>query len=104
MWNCWKTRPMFSRRKRVRSFWLSFVISIPFTSKEPLVGESRHPIRFKSVVFPLPEGPIILAHSPFSIVKLASFNAHVVSYFLTRFFAIIIFIHLLVLQQDRLKL
>ena len=33
----------------------------------PDVIESRAPIKFKSVVFPLPDGPAIAVNSPFSI-------------------------------------
>src|SRR5579864_9480487 len=50
------------------TFWLSSHIS-------PVVGRSRHPIRFTSVDFPEPDGPMIDTHSPGATVREKSSSA-----------------------------
>lgn len=57
----------------------------------PLVGESKHPIRFNSVVFPEPEGPIIEVHAPLFIETVILLIGRVsLSYDLVRFINLII--------------
>src|SRR5581483_915672 len=41
----------------------------PSSQISPLLGRSRQPIRFTSVDFPDPEGPMIATHSPGSTVS-----------------------------------
>ena len=56
----------------------------PLIQYSPFVGESRQPIRFISVDFPEPEGPMIARYSPFLTSKrhvaerVQLFDAHLV--------------------------
>src|SRR5881394_3325021 len=50
------------------------LISTPFTSTPPWVGESNPPIRLSSVVLPDPDGPISARNSPFGIVRSTPFS------------------------------
>ena len=53
-------------------------MSVPSKITCPLVGLSIQPIMFIIVLFPLPEGPIMATHSPFSTVRLTFCNAFTV--------------------------
>ena len=48
--------------------------SVPATRKLPEVGESMPAMRFKSVVFPLPDGPIKARNEPCSICRSRSLS------------------------------
>ena len=45
----------------------------------PLLGLSKQPIRFISVDFPEPDGPMIATYSPFSITREISRRAYTIS-------------------------
>ena len=62
-----------------RSFSDAFVISTPSNVIVPLVGVSRIPIMFKSVLFPEPEGPTIAMNSPRPIVRLTLSRAFILT-------------------------
>ena len=53
----------------LRSLRRSFEVSVPPMSNWPLVAWSRQPIKFRSVVLPEPEGPMMAIHSPAVAVK-----------------------------------
>ena len=60
----WKTKPIFRFRNRAASPRPSFDTSTPAMRIVPESGCSSVPIRFSSVVLPLPEAPSRQAHSP----------------------------------------
>jgi hypothetical protein len=60
----WKMKPMVFKRSAVSARSDSLLVSLPVTSTVPEVGVSTHPIRFSSVVLPLPEGPAMDRNSP----------------------------------------
>src|SRR5215470_20341471 len=53
----------------------SSLTSLPASQYLPALGESRQPIRFISVDFPEPEGPIIATYSPFRISRSTPLSA-----------------------------
>lgn len=60
----WKMQPISFARKSHFSFSVIFATSFPSTTISPDVGVSRPLTAWKSVDFPLPEGPIS-AHGAF---------------------------------------
>ena len=75
MWNCWKIRPILSRRMSVRRLLDSLEISTPSSSTSPLVGLSIQPMMFIMVDLPEPEGPMMATHSPLSTCRLTLSSA-----------------------------
>ncbi|MNY74096.1 hypothetical protein D3C86_2130430 [compost metagenome] len=71
----WKTKPRCSRRKAVSSCSLSLPTSRPARRKVPEVGRSRPPMRFRSVLLPLPELPTSATNSPAWMVSERSSRA-----------------------------
>ena len=71
----WKTKPRLSRLKAEICLSEIFVRSFPSNKTSPLVGLSNEARIFKSVVFPLPDSPIIAIYSPSSTSKETSFKA-----------------------------
>src|SRR6185312_8340134 len=74
-WNCWKTKPILSARKRSSSVEDMAWTSSPSMVSLPEVGVSRQPSMLTRVDFQEPEGPVMATHSPEPMVKLASSNA-----------------------------
>src|SRR5579859_7065879 len=70
--NPWKMKPMLRARKSASALSERRPISSPQTSIRPAVGVSIQPIRFSSVVFPLPEGPMIMLKRCVGIAMLMS--------------------------------
>ena len=60
----WKTKPILSRRSRVRSPSSSLPISVPSMSTVPSVGLSRPASTCISVDLPDPDGPMIAVNVP----------------------------------------
>src|SRR5207249_8633101 len=56
--NVWNTNPISLLRIRASSSSLKSLTFWPLSQYSPLVGVSRQPIRFMSVDFPDPDGPI----------------------------------------------
>jgi len=54
-------------------------MSRPATTIRPLVGESRAPIMFSSVVLPLPDGPRMTTNSSGAIESVTSASAAMVA-------------------------
>jgi len=52
--------------------------STPSILSSPVVGRSRQPRRFTSVLLPEPEGPVMATHSPATMEKLALSRARTV--------------------------
>ena len=65
----WKTKPMRSRRRRVRSSSSRPARSRPSMARRPAVGRSIAPHRCSSVDLPQPDGPISATKSPGSRVS-----------------------------------
>src|SRR5271168_1986314 len=68
-------KPILSARNRSSSFAASVAVSTPSIFNDPLVGRSKHPSRFTSVLLPEPEGPVIATHSPATIENVAPSSA-----------------------------
>lgn len=62
--NDWNTKPIRSRRRRVRASLRSEVISVPSSSIEPELTSSRPASTCSSVDLPEPEGPMIAVKAP----------------------------------------
>src|SRR5215470_1572275 len=62
--NCWKTKPRFSRRKRMSSSWESLAGRRPKTTSSPELASSKPVMTLSRVVFPLPLGPTNMVSSP----------------------------------------
>ena len=60
----WKIKPIFLARRWAFLRAEIFSTGSPFKRKEPEVGLSKRPIILSKVVFPQPEGPIIMINSP----------------------------------------
>jgi len=60
----WKMNPIRSLRRLVSSVSVMSLVRTPLIQISPEVGVPRHPIRFRSVDFPEPEGPITEMNSP----------------------------------------
>jgi hypothetical protein len=71
----WKMNPMVFRRSLVSWRSDSLPVSLPATSTVPAVGVSTQPIRFSSVVLPLPEGPAMERNSPSCTSRVTPRNA-----------------------------
>ena len=73
--NSWNTKPRLSRRKVATS--LSFILpsSLPSSTIVPPVGLSSAARRFKSVVLPEPDSPIMATYSPSSTLKFTFLSA-----------------------------
>src|SRR5581483_10614288 len=71
----WKIMPTWLRRNRATPVSLSLSTRWPPTTISPLVGRSRPAMRFSSVDFPLPDGPMIATASPGVTVRLTSDTA-----------------------------
>ena len=73
--NSWNTKPRLSRRKVATS--LSFILpsSLPSSTTVPPVGLSSAARRFKSVVLPEPDSPIMATYSPSSTLKFTFLSA-----------------------------
>ena len=63
-WWSWKTKPTVSFRKRARSVSEKLHGSRPAISIRPRLGRSRVPIRWRMVLLPEPDGPVIATASP----------------------------------------
>src|SRR5262249_42155203 len=72
---CWKTNPMFSRRKTTFAEPFSLSGSIPITASSPPDLLSRPPITQSSVVLPHPLNPTSKVISPKFASKSTPFNA-----------------------------
>jgi hypothetical protein len=59
----WKTKPISRFRTAASALSLSRETSWPLSQYSPAVGVSRQPIRFISVDFPDPDGPMIATYS-----------------------------------------
>ena len=62
--NCWKTKPIRSRRSRVSALSLSVVRSVSPTKTWPLVAVSRPAVTCMRVDFPDPDGPMTAVKRP----------------------------------------
>ena len=71
----WKTNPISSFLIRASSLSFIWLTCLPFSRYEPLDGVSRQPMRFISVDFPEPEGPMMATYSPRSIEIDTPFSA-----------------------------
>mmetsp|Transcript_2056 Transcript_2056/g.4809 ORF Transcript_2056/g.4809 Transcript_2056/m.4809 type:complete len:174 (-) Transcript_2056:109-630(-) len=61
----WKTKPILSRRSIERYLSLALLsILVPKSSSSPAVAWSMHPMMFRRVVLPPPEGPRSITNSP----------------------------------------
>src|SRR5262249_6866462 len=67
--NVWKTNPSLRARRSARRPADSVATGSPSIWTSPDVGVSRQPMRFSSVVLPLPDGPAIARNSPRSTVR-----------------------------------
>ena len=76
---CWKTKPTFSRRRRVSAPSDSPAAGLPSRTRLPDVGVSIQPSRCSSVVLPAPDGPTMAANSPLAMVNETSWSACTVS-------------------------
>ena len=65
--NCWKTKPTLRLRMSASSFSVRLLVYSPSIFMYPLVGVSRHPMRFIIVLLPEPEGPMIAVNEPLRI-------------------------------------
>src|SRR6185295_14965196 len=59
--------PISSLRMRASSLSFIWLTCLLLSRYEPLVGVSRHPIRFISVDLPDPDGPMMATYSPRSM-------------------------------------
>ena len=66
---------MLRARKSDTALSSSVPISWPATSTVPLVGTSMQPIRLRSVVLPLPEGPTTMVKRWLGMARLMPFKA-----------------------------
>lgn len=70
--NCWKTNHICCPLYRVISSGLYVDISVSHICIDQLVGDIRPAMRFKNVVFPLPDGHITATNSPSLICRSTS--------------------------------
>ncbi len=68
----WKTKPRWSRRKRVRPEGERRLRQVPATQTSPAEGVSMPATRLSSVLFPLPLRPRMATSSPSSNAALVS--------------------------------
>ena len=73
--NVWKMKPRVSRRSAARRCSGTGVTSTLSITIRPPSGLSMQPIRFSSVVLPLPDGPASAMKSPRSMVRSMSASA-----------------------------
>lgn len=75
----WKTKPISLLRIRANSSSLSLATGVPLSQYSPEVGVSRQPIRFMSVDFPEPDGPMIATYSLRSTTRFTPRSARTTS-------------------------
>ena len=73
--NAWNTKPMFRRRKIVRSRSFMANRSCPSRYTLPEVGVSSPPSRLSRVLLPEPDSPTTATNSPLGTEKLTFFKA-----------------------------
>ena len=74
----WNTNPVRSRRRRVASSSDRRLMSRPSKTTVPVVGRSRPPRSWRSVLFPEPEGPMRATNSPGWTARETPFRASTV--------------------------
>ena len=71
----WKTKPSLRALRSARPPEESALTDSPSIRTSPAVGVSRQPMRLRSVVLPLPDGPAMATNSPVATVNDTSSSA-----------------------------